>query len=274
VPTTALVIDDSPFALEFISKMVRTLGWTVDTARSGKQAIALVGSRHDSGAPPYALIVTDWRMNGLDGWQTLEGIEQVNPTGPAPIKLMVSAFGRDKLAERTPQEQARLNAYLVKPVTVDMLSEVVNRAFQGQGNLRSGPRTKTDKIKRLQGMRLLVVEDNLMNQLVAKELLDQEGAVVDIACNGRLGLDALAEANEAFDAVLMDMQMPVMDGCAATRAIRLDPKHQQLPIIAMTANNTASDRQTCLDAGMNDHVGKPFDINYLVDVILKYTTPT
>jgi PAS domain S-box-containing protein len=274
VPTTALVIDDSPFALEFISKTVRSLGWTVDTARSGKQAIALVASRHDSGAPPYALIVTDWRMNGLDGWQTLEGIEHVNPTGPAPIKLMVSAFGRDKLAERTPQEQARLNAYLVKPVTADMMQEVVSRAFQGQGNLRSGPRTKTDKVKRLQGMHLLVVEDNLMNQLVAKELLDQEGAVVDIACNGRLGLDALAGAKEAFDAVLMDMQMPVMDGCTATRAIRRDPNYRHLPIIAMTANNTASDRKTCLDAGMNDHVGKPFDINYLVGVILKHTTPT
>ncbi len=274
VPTTALVIDDSPFALEYLSKMVRSLGWTVDTARSGKQAISLVASRHDSGARPYALIVTDWRMNGLDGWQTLEGIEHVNPTGPAPIKLMVSAFGRDKLAERTPQELARLNAYLVKPVTVDMIQEVVSRAFQGQGNLRSRPRTKTDKVKRLQGMRLLVVEDNLMNQLVAKELLDQEGAVVDIACNGSLGLDALAEANQAFDAVLMDMQMPVMDGCTATRAIRADPNHRHLPIIAMTANNTASDRQTCLDAGMNDHVGKPFDINYLVGVILKHTTPT
>jgi CheY-like chemotaxis protein len=120
---------------------------------------------------------------------------------------------------------------------------------------------------------LLLVEDYLMNQLVAKELLGQEGAVVEIAENGSLGLDALDKTTVAFDAVLMDMQMPVMDGCTAARAIRTNPGHRDLPIIAMTANNTASDRQTCLDAGMNDHVGKPFDINYLVDVILKHTPP-
>lgn len=274
VATTALVIDDNPFAQAFIGKMLQSLGWAVDTARSGQQAIAMVTSRHSSGKAAYALIVTDWNMSGLDGWQTLEGIEKINPTGPPPIKLMVSAFGRDKLAERTPQEQARLNAYLVKPVTSEMLSEVVSKALLGQSNVRSGPRTKTDKVKRLDGMRLLVVEDNLMNQLVAKELLGKEGAVIEIAGNGSLGLDALARTTQAFNAVLMDMQMPVMDGCTAARAIRTNPGHRHLPIIAMTANNTASDRQTCLDAGMNDHVGKPFDINYLVGVILKHTTPT
>ncbi|MBK9346418.1 MAG: PAS-domain containing protein [Burkholderiales bacterium] len=120
---------------------------------------------------------------------------------------------------------------------------------------------------RLAGLRVLVVEDNPLNQQVAQELLTAEGAVIDLANNGQLGVDAVARAIPPYDVVLMDLQMPVMDGYAATRAIRTDLGLTQLPIIAMTANALASDRAACAAAGMNDHVGKPFDIHHLVAVV-------
>ena len=115
-----------------------------------------------------------------------------------------------------------------------------------------------------------MVEDNKINQMVAKGLLTQEGAEVTLADNGQLGVAAVAAATTLFDVVLMDVQMPVMDGYAATRAIRQDIGLTALPIIAMTANAMASDRAACLAAGMNDHVGKPFDLDLLVAILLRY----
>jgi CheY-like chemotaxis protein len=125
------------------------------------------------------------------------------------------------------------------------------------------------RAKRLQGLRVLVVEDNKINQMVARGLLSKEGADITMADNGQLGVAAVAAAQPPFDAVLMDVQMPVMDGYAATRAIRNELGLVALPIIAMTANAMASDRVSCLEAGMDDHVGKPFDLDHLVATILR-----
>jgi CheY-like chemotaxis protein len=184
---------------------------------------------------------------------------------------MVSSHGRESLNQRSEQEQRRLNAYLIKPVTASMLAEAIHNARLGRSNLRTALRPKVSRRTRLDGMRILLVEDNPLNQLVARELLKAEGALVAVADNGQLGVAAIAASSEPFDAVLMDMQMPVMDGCTATRRIREDLGNAALPIIAMTANTMQSDREACLAAGMNDHVGKPFDINYLIDVLRRHT---
>ena len=130
---------------------------------------------------------------------------------------------------------------------------------------------KAAKVKRLAGMRVLLVEDNKINQMVADGLLSKEGAKVTLADNGQLGVAAVAQAKSGFDIVLMDIQMPVMDGYSATRVIRQELGLTDLPIIAMTANVMASDRAACLEAGMNDHVGKPFELNQLVATLLQYT---
>ncbi|MBP9147730.1 MAG: response regulator, partial [Rhodoferax sp.] len=127
---------------------------------------------------------------------------------------------------------------------------------------------KSQPRRALHGLRLLVVEDNIINQQVAQELLVSEGAVVELAADGQLGVAAIKHNPHGFDAVLMDLQMPVMDGYAATRAIRQNLGLTTLPIIAMTANAMDSDRQACLAAGMNDHVGKPFDLSHLTGVLL------
>jgi PAS domain S-box-containing protein len=270
-PLSVLMVDDNADALRLLSAMATSLGWQVDVASDGAQAVAQIRSRSLSGKPPYQAIFMDWRMPGMDGWQTLDRIEAISPPKALPIMVMVSSMGRECLNERSPHEQQRLSAYLIKPVTAAMLNEAVNNALKGRSNLRMSMRPKVIRKARLDGMRILLVEDNLLNQLVARELLKAEGATVTVADNGQLSVAAIESSSEPFDAVLMDMQMPVMDGCTATRSIREKLGLTTLPIIAMTANTMQSDREACLASGMNDHVGKPFDNNYLVDVLRRHT---
>lgn len=270
-----LIVDDNAIARELLVGMAQSWGWQVDAADSGPQALSMLQARAAACLPPYQLFLIDWHMPGMDGWETIARMEQVNAGKPPAITVMVTSQGREMLSQRSAQEQARLNAFLVKPITASMLFDAVADARAGHGNLRARPRVKTERIGRLQGLHLLLVEDNLINQQVAQELLRAEGATIEIADNGQLSLEAIANTQRPFDAVLMDVQMPVMDGYSATRAIRNDMGLADLPVIAMTANAMASDRAACLEAGMNDHVGKPFDLPHLVEVLLKFVrSPT
>jgi CheY-like chemotaxis protein len=188
-----------------------------------------------------------------------------------PIVVMVTAQGRETLSERNAGDRALINGFLVKPVTTAMLVEAVVDARAAavaaqRGENPAAPQAPVQR-KRLQGMRILVVEDNKINQMVAKGLLSQEGADVTLADDGQLGVNAVAAAQPPFDVVLMDVQMPVMDGYLATRTIRQELGLTALPIVAMTANAMASDRAACLAVGMNDHVGKPFELDGLVALL-------
>ncbi|TXT38815.1 MAG: kinase-like protein, partial [Comamonadaceae bacterium] len=266
-----LVVDDNASAREILTSMAESLGWQADTAENGAAAVALLQARVDTRQPPYQAIFIDWQMPGMDGWETMEQLEAINTDKHPPIVVMVTAQGRDMLNQRSPQEQARLHGFLVKPVTASMLLDAVADALAN----RTQPTTTSApvvKAKPLQGMRLLVVEDNIINQQVALEMLRGEGAQVSLADNGQLGVNAVHQAqatDQPFDAVLMDIQMPVMDGYNATRVLRQDPALAHLPIIAMTANAMASDREACLAVGMNEHVGKPFNLTQLVDLLQK-----
>ena len=270
-PLHVLVVDDNPVACELLGTMAKSWGWQADLAHSGAQALALLNARAVAVRPPYDAVFIDWLMPGMDGWETIANMRQLGVQAISPITVMVTAHGRDMLSQRSPQEQASLNAFLIKPITASMLFDTVVDARSGVSNLRTRPRTRSDRIGRLEGMRLLVVEDNLINQQVARELLSEEGAQVEIAGNGQLGVDAVACAEPPFHAVLMDLQMPVMDGYTATQLIRTALGMTKLPIIAMTANAMASDREACLRGGMNDHIGKPFDLAHLVEVLLMHT---
>jgi two-component system sensor histidine kinase/response regulator len=268
---SALVVDDNATARDVLREMAQSWGWTVDAAESGASALQMIDDRDRASQPPYQVIFVDWMMPEMDGWQTIQQVRQ-KPTGAdAPVIIMVTAHGREMLSLHSKEEQARLNVFLLKPITASMLFDAVAEAKSGRENLRVRPRLTEERVQRLQGMRLLVVEDNLINQQVALELLNAEGASVEIAGNGRLGVAAVAAANPPFDAVLMDLQMPVLDGYAATQAIRQQLKLVDLPVIAMTANAMASDREACLAAGMNDHVGKPIDLSDLVRVLNRHT---
>jgi len=269
----ALAIDDNPIAREVLETMGQSLGWEMDLADSGEQALQLLRVAGEQGMP-YQVIFVDWNMPGMDGWQTCEHIralraERLEAAGEpqAPVVLMVTAHGREMLSQRTAAEQALLDGYLVKPVTASMLFDAVVDARNDHAHPHPS-RAAAPAIQRsLDGMRILLVEDNLNNQQVASELLEYEGAVVQIANHGQEAVEAIAAAHPVFDAVLMDLQMPVMDGFSATKIIRNDLGLTTLPIVAMTANAMSSDREACLAIGMNDHVGKPFDINSLVQVL-------
>jgi CheY-like chemotaxis protein/nitrogen-specific signal transduction histidine kinase/HPt (histidine-containing phosphotransfer) domain-containing protein len=266
-----LVVDDNPIARALMGTMVRSLGWDAELAQSGAEALAHIERHKRAGTQGYHAIFMDWDMPEMDGWEAIACIRKVLGETDLPITVMVTSSGREALAQRSASEQAMLSAFLVKPITASMLREVVDDAQTGHGNLRIAQRKETSGSARLIGMRILVVEDNPINQQVARELLIAEGALVEIAENGLVGVTAVSRANAAtaFDVVLMDIQMPVMDGFEATRAIRNDLGLKDLPVIAMTANAMASDRDACLDAGMNDHVGKPFDLNHLIFVLQK-----
>jgi signal transduction histidine kinase/CheY-like chemotaxis protein/HPt (histidine-containing phosphotransfer) domain-containing protein len=265
VALRVLVVDDNPHARDLMGRMAHSLGWQVTLADGGIAALACLQRDGDA----YDAIFIDWQMPGLDGWDTCAQIHQGFQSGAKPLVIMVTAHGREMLSQRSEEEQARVDGFLVKPVTASMLYDAVVDARADPHAPAAGRTGAPASTQRLAGMRLLVVEDNTNNQQVARELLEDEGAQVQIADNGLLAVEAVAAADPLFDVVLMDLQMPVMDGYTATTRIRQDLQQLTLPIVAMTANAMASDREACLAAGMNEHVGKPFDLEHLVAVLLR-----
>ena len=269
-----LVVDNNPVARDLLARITRNWGWPTEVADSGAAALQTIQSSLEPAGVPFDVVYMDWQMPDMDGWATTRQLRQLVAAQSAtqPVVVMVSANSREALERRTAEEQAMLNAFLMKPVTASMLLDAVVDASASGAGVRRNRRSNAGK-RRLSGMHILVVEDNLINQQVAEELLMSEGALVSLAANGQLGVDAIAAAaaSKLFDAVLMDMQMPVLDGFGATRVIRKQMQLVRLPIIAMTANAMASDRAECLAAGMNEHVGKPFDLDNLVHTLLRVT---
>ena len=273
-PRQVLVVDDNPIAAALMQKMIQSWGWAVEVASHGAQALDMIRTKQQvSGHSfPYQVIYLDWQMPEMDGWETAREIRHISQQceGPEPVLIMLSAHGRETLAQRSAQEQSLLNGFLAKPATASMLFDVVMEASNAHAGLRQVAQGRSNA-RQLTGMRILVVEDNLINQQVADELLTSAGALVSMAANGQLGVEAVEAAAPQFDVVLMDIQMPVMDGYEATRAIRERLGLSTLPIVAMTANALTSDREACLAAGMNEHVGKPFDMAQLVSLLTRLT---
>ena len=256
---SVLVVDDNRSARDALCALVVSLGWRVASAGGGDEALALLAA-----APPFDVLLIDWRMPGMDGWELAARV-RADGGAKAAVVIMVSAHGRGELAERMAAERGMLNGFLSKPVTASMLVDAVMDAAIAP--CVSPPCAGE---ARLAGMRLLVVDDNLVNQQVARGLLQQEGATVEVADGGQAGVRAALAAAPPFDAVLMDIQMPDMDGYEATRRLRRERHLGALPIIAMTANAMAGDRQRCLDAGMDEHIGKPIDVDALVAALLRH----
>ena len=257
-----LIVDDNAVARRILVAMALSVGWQVGVAASGEEALSLL--EDGGGGAPYDVLLMDWRMPGMDGWETSRRIRAAAGAGRSPLLLMVTAQARGMLEQRAPADARLLDGFLVKPVTAGMLLEAVQEALAPAVRASIAPR---ETVRRLAGLRLLVVEDNVINQQVARELLAAQGASVQIAVNGREGIDQIVAADPAFDLVLMDVQMPVMDGLTATRELRRMPALADLPVIAMTANAMGKDRDACLEAGMNDYVSKPFEIGMLVATI-------
>ncbi|WP_334154862.1 PAS domain S-box protein [Tepidimonas sp.] len=260
-----LVVDDHPLARELLCAAVRQLGWSCTGVADAQAALQQVRAAD----PPFDAVFVDWSLPGMDGLALALALRQDVPAERRAAIVMVTASGREVLAQVPQERQAALDSFLVKPVSASMLLEVV-RAARAAAQGQAPTPAAAPATRRLAGMRILVVEDNAINQQVARDLLKREGAEVTLAQHGQQALDLLKAHPDGWDVVLMDMQMPVMDGLQATQVIRQRLGLAQLPIVAMTANAMASDREACLAAGMNDHVGKPFAIDQLVRVLLHW----
>jgi PAS domain S-box-containing protein len=256
IPTDlhTLVIDDSPGAREVFAHMFAALGIDCRVAASGPEAMVELATARQAGRP-YQLLLLDWKMPGMDGVELLASIRQDASPGDTPAVIMTTAHDHDEL--RDALHPHKVGAILGKPATPSCLFDSIMLALHRAPGVPETSREPLDNSK-LAGRRVLLVEDNEVNRELAEEMLAGFGLRVATAVNGALAVESVREGN--FDLVLMDCQMPVMDGYEATRRIREDLGRRELPIIAMTANALAADRERCLACGMNDHIAKPIDI--------------
>jgi two-component system sensor histidine kinase/response regulator len=264
-----LLVDDHPDARDILANMASALGLQVDQAGSGEQALQVM-SRN---LHPYDWILLDWQMPGMDGLtcaQRIRAQSRLRFPQNSPCILLVTAFNRDD-ALRAAQD-IPLADILIKPVSPSTLFDSLGRALALQARPAATPFVPSvmPRPEALNGVRILLVEDQALNQELAMDLLARAGAEVVLAEDGREALSAL-ETKGPFDCVLMDCQMPHMDGYTATRLIRADPRWQTLPVIAMTASALAADREAAEAAGMNDHVSKPLDVQQMFNVIGRWT---
>jgi len=245
--------------------------FSADEAPSGQQGIEMVRQADEQGKP-YQAVLVDWQMPGLDGIETGRRILGLGNLRSRPRLIMVTAYGREEVLKRA--EDAGFENVLIKPVTPSMLFDSMAQVL-GSGKPTDRPSESRVSAARnltpLSGARILLVEDNEINREVVVGLLEDDGLRIDQAENGQRAVEMI-EASD-YDLVLMDMQMPVLDGVAATRAIRANPRFALLPIIAMTANVMAGDREKCREAGMNDHIPKPIEPDHLFEVLLRWIRP-
>ena len=250
----ALVVDDNPVAREIMSGALEGLACEVALVGSGAEALSAVQAA-EAQASPYQIVFMDWKMPGISGVEAAKAIKSDAALNNKPAVVMVTAFGQEEI--RTAAEEARVDGFLMKPVSPSRLVEKLLEIF-GHSDAAPSVATRPAAPISLHGLRVLVGEDNSVNQQIARELLESAGVVVDIAGDGGEVLNKLlAPRQYAYHAVLMDLQMPIMDGFEATRRIRADSRFEMLPIIAMTAHAMAEVKGQCLAVGMNDHVVKP-----------------
>jgi two-component system, sensor histidine kinase and response regulator len=262
-----LVVDDNEPARLILNRLFSELELSVEMADSGRRAIHMLDAAVAQ-ARPFDAVYLDWQMPVMDGLELAERIRQ-RPYDKHPKLVLVTGFWREEALKGA--EERGIDNVLMKPVNGSMLFDSVARLFgvsDGSREPATAGEGPTVDMAAIRGAAVLLVEDNDLNQEVATELLRGVGLVVDVAGNGKIAVEKVQAG--AFDIVLMDMQMPVMDGLEATRAIRAIPDFHALPIIAMTANAMQSDREACREAGMNDHVAKPIDPAELFRCLLRW----
>ncbi|MGE0011446.1 MAG: response regulator, partial [Azoarcus sp.] len=264
-----LIVDDNSSARDILSSMLLLLNFRVCTAASGEQALAEIDTACRDGVP-YGLVLMDWVMPGMDGVECTRRIRAEWPHEQQPKVIMVTA--------RDPGEVpagSAVDEVIAKPVTPSSLLDAIQRVHGYKAPIRAHRAMRDaenrEVIERLRGAHVLVVEDNELNQELAIDLLSNARISTRIANDGREALDWLAR--EAFDGVLMDLQMPVMDGFEATRAIRADPRWKDLPVIAMTADVMAGDREKAIAVGMNDQIDKPLDVAKMFMTMARWIHP-
>jgi signal transduction histidine kinase/DNA-binding response OmpR family regulator len=276
-----LIVDDNPVSRQLLQVMASRLGWQADVADTSEQAIVCwqVAERGagepGAGEPgvgepavgaPYAAALIDGGLARTGLAQALREAARSSARAAPPRLVLMdgpeSEASTFQAGEGEGERERLFDHALARPFTARMLHDALSDRPQALA-------VSEPVLHRLAGLRLLLVEDNAINQEVANDLLEAEGAVVSLADNGELGVRAVLAASPPFDAVLMDVQMPVLDGYGATRAIRQHAAFATLPIIAMTAGAMASDREQCLASGMDAHTTKPLELDALVALLLQ-----
>jgi CheY-like chemotaxis protein/HPt (histidine-containing phosphotransfer) domain-containing protein len=260
-PLHALLVDDSSIAREALAATVRSIGWTCEDVDSGAAAIERVLSH----APrPFDIVLLDQKMPGLSGIETARILRE--RARPRPLLVMVTAHAKEALTGDT----SAVDGLLSKPMTASMLLDLVAEITSGEGVRRGARGDGAPTSPRLSGLRVLLVEDNAVNQEVAREILESEGAEVDMVDSGGRAVERVVGHDQGLDVVLMDVQMPDMDGFEATRRIRSAPRGARVPIVAMTAHVAERDRIAAEEAGMDAHLAKPIDVEQLVATLRRY----
>ena len=270
-----LIVDDNAAAREILAAMSDALGLRPDTAADGREALRKVGLA-DAGDEPYRVMLLDWKMPGIDGVECAQLLaRREGARHPAPAVLMLTAFSRDEVLRRLDECKLAIGALLIKPVTpstlFDACAAVLGMAVQRQRRSTKREEAMLAHQQRLRGAHLLLVEDNVINREIALTMLSRADIVADVACDGQQALEMLEQ--QRFDGVLMDCQMPVLDGYAATRALRAQARWRDLPVIAMTANAMVGDRDKALAAGMNDHIAKPIKVDEMFATLARWIRP-
>lgn len=268
-----LICDDNATAREILTEALETFSFKVTAVESGEAAIGLLMKQKND---PYKLVLMDWKMPVMNGLEASRIIKQDKKI-KTPMIIMVSAFGREEIAEQA--EKIGVNAFLNKPVTYSMLFDTIMDVFGKDARTkRQKLETKSkhqNSLKKIRGANILLTEDNEINQQVATELLEDAGFNVDVANNGQESVDIIKSQSTTckYQLVLMDLQMPVLDGYEATKIIRTLKGAEELPIIAMTADAMAGVKEKCLSIGMQDFVNKPIDPDELLGALVKWIKP-
>jgi len=262
-PLKVLVADDNSTSRNMIAQLLRAWGWDADEADSGEAALQRFRQQL-AGPHPYDVVLTDWHMPGSDGYASAREIRRAAEGHRQPIFVTINAFARAQVDDIASTPEA--DVVLVKPVTASSLFDAMHQALAATSGGEDASASASALGNRLRGVHFLLVEDNLLNQAVARGILELAGATLDVAGDGQQAVDILRTSASRYEIVLMDMQMPVLDGFSATRIIR-DELKLNLPVIAMTAGVLASERDRCTEAGITDFIAKPVVIEEMMAVI-------
>jgi CheY-like chemotaxis protein len=266
-----LVVDDNPTSREILRDMMESFSFEVTLAASGQEGITEIEKA--DGDKPFEMVIMDWKMPGMDGIEASRRIKAHSGLSHVPHIIMVTAYGREEVIRKA--EKVGLDGLLLKPVSPSVLFDTIIQAH-GEEVTDTSPiaqgQEEAEALALIKGAKILLVEDNEINQQVAKEILESAGLIVSLADDGQQAVNMIKE--KPYDVILMDIQMPVMDGYAATREIRnLKSEIRNVPIIAMTAHAMAGDEDKSLAAGMNGHVTKPIDPDMLFSTLQKWIQP-
>jgi CheY-like chemotaxis protein len=261
-----LVVDDSPEILEYFTSIGNRYGMKVTGAESGDQALTMLAN-----GDSFDIFFIDWQMPNMDG---LELAEKIKALGGLSVIVMISSYDFNDLKDR--DDAAIIDDYLQKPLFPSMVVDCINKVLGAKAIAEAAADDSELTEGEFSGRRILLAEDVEINREIVQTLLEPSGVGMDMAENGTVAVEKYADDPGRYDLILMDMQMPEMDGLEATRRIRKldDPRARLVPIIAMTANVFREDIERCLDAGMDDHLGKPLDFADLVEKLKRYLPKT